>query len=196
MQRTIFDTPVIYPALRRLSRILLGSTGWKAVGGPSGHEKYLLILAPHTSNWDFVIIFTIAFATDIKGHWFGKHSLFKPPLGWFFRWLGGIPIERSKTMNRVDQTIKAFREMDELMITITPEGTRKRTERWKSGFYHIALGAGVPLGFGYLDFKKKEGGIGRFYTLTGDQEKDMEVIARFYEGIEGKHPEKFGSIRL
>lgn len=196
MGMTIFNTPIIYPILKEISKAILRILGWKAVPGPERPSKYLMLLAPHTSNWDFVIIFIIAFATGIKGYWFGKHTLFRPPIGFFFRWFAGIPVERSKSINRVDQTIKQFRERDEFMLTIAPEGTRKRTDRWRSGFYHIALGAGIPLAFGYLDYGKKEGGVGGFYTLTGDKEADMKVISRFYEDKMGKNPERFGSIRL
>jgi len=120
----------------------------------------------------------------------GKDTLFRKPFEGFFKWLGGIPIDRSRSSNVVGQMIDKFHETDRLILTISPSGTRKRVEKWKSGFYHIASRAKVPVVLGFLDFKRKTGGIGPVVTLTGDMEQDMKGIRAFYSNIEGKYPDR------
>ena len=152
--------------------------------------KFVMIAAPHTSNWDFPVMMCIAFKLRAKLYWMGKDALFRRPFKGFFKWLGGIPIDRSRSHNVVDQMVDHFHEMDRLILTIPPSGTRKRVNKWKSGFYHIALGAKVPVVLGFLDFKRKTGGIGPVVVLSGDMEEDMKSIRAFYYSIDGKYPEK------
>ena len=117
----------------------------------------------------------------------GKDSLFKGPLGPVMRWLGGLPIDRSKANNVVQSTIDAFNSHDRLIVLIPPEGTRAKVSEWKKGFYHIAHGAGVPIGRGFLDFGRKVGGFGPTFYPTGDVDKDIAAIQEFYQDIKGKY---------
>lgn len=182
--------------LKLIGRLLCFLTGWKAEGVRPDMPKFVLIAAPHTTNWDFP--YTIAFAEifGLKIRWMGKHTLFKWPFGGFMRALGGIPVHREKRTNMVDAMASDFKNYQELCLTIPAEGTRSRTEYWKSGFYHVALKAGVPIVPGYLDYKRKRGGFGPAIMPTGDIKADMDKIRAFYAGKAGKYPENFGPIRL
>jgi len=191
MHRTVFETPVLRTIMKLGGGALLKVLGWKGVYKPKRPKKYFAIFAPHTSNWDFPILISIALKLDIRSYWMGKNSLFKRPYGWFFKWLGGIPIDRSRSVNTVDQFIGHFNDHENLVLVNAPEGTRSRVGKWKSGFYHIATGASVPIALVYLDYKEKIGGIGQIFHTTGDYEKDMDTIMDFYRSITPKHPEKF-----
>jgi 1-acyl-sn-glycerol-3-phosphate acyltransferase len=156
----------------------------------------VLVVAPHTSNWDFLVMLLLAAALRLKVTWMGKHTLFRPPFGWIMRRLGGLPIDRGARHNIVEQAVGSFRVYDRLLLAILPEGTRKRTPYWRSGFYHIALGAHVPIALGFADYRRKVGGIGRVIVPSGDVDADMALIRDFYSGIIGKRPDQFGEIRL
>jgi 1-acyl-sn-glycerol-3-phosphate acyltransferase len=123
----------------------------------------------------------------------GKNSLFPPVIGIIMRWLGGIPVDRSQAGNLVQGTIDAFDRSEKLLVIVPPEGTRGKVTRWKTGFYYIAHGAGVPLGLGYVDFKEKIGGVGKMFYPSGNIEQDMLEIRAFYAGITGKNPQQFDS---
>jgi len=187
---TIFDTPILRTVLRWISICLLKFSGWKTEGSLPNIPKFVMIAAPHTSNWDFPIMMFIAFKLKGKLSWMGKDTLFRKPFNYLFKWLGGIPIERSRANNVVDQMVEKFHEADRLILTIPPSGTRKKVKKWKSGFYHIAVGAKVPVVLGFLDFKRKTGGVGLLVTITGNMEQDMQRISAFYADIEGKYPGK------
>ena len=187
---TIFDTPVLKTVIRWVSIFLLKLSGWRTEGKLPDLPKFVMIAAPHTSNWDFPIMMFIAFKLRGKLYWMGKDTIFKKPFKRFFKWLGGIPIDRSCSNNVVDQMVDTFHAADKLILTIPPSGTRKKVNKWKSGFYHIATGAGIPVVLGFLDFKRKTGGIGPVITTTGDMEQDMRGIRAFYSDMEGKHPQK------
>lgn len=174
---------------RALSRRLLGLFGWKAVGELPPLKKAVIIAAPHTTNWDFVLMLLVTTALGIHPSWMGKHTLFKRPFGGLMRRLGGIPIERSAAHNVVDQAVEAYREADELMVVIPPEGTRSRAKRWKSGFYHIAKGAGVPIALAFVDFPSRQCGIGPIIEPAETFEETLRRIAPFYEGKRGKFVE-------
>lgn len=182
--------------LRRIARALLSLCGWRVRGEPPPLKKYVLIGAPHTSNWDFPVGILALWALRIPGRWVGKHTLFRPPFGWIMRRLGGIPLNRARTRDFVPHMVEEFRRREELVLLIAPEGTRSLTPRWRSGFYHIAHGAGVPIVLGFADFGRKETGIGPVLTPTGDPEADMAKIRAFYEEKTGKRPEKTSPIRL
>ncbi len=152
--------------------------------------KYVVIAAPHTSNWDFVILLFAVVATRVRIHWLGKHTLFRRPFGSLFRWLGGIPIDRSKSGNAVAQMVETFNASDRFVLAIPPEGSRSQVGRWKSGFYHIARGANVPLLLASLDYSKKVAGIGTVFYPTDDAEADTERIRAFYATVTGKFPQK------
>lgn len=190
MQKTIFHSPVLSRVMHKLSRAMLFVLGWTYAEEGHRAPKYVIIAAPHTSNWDFFYTMLVAFALDIKVYAMGKKSLTEGPLGRLMLWLGVIPIDRDKSSNVVAQTIEAFNREDRLVIIIPPSGTRNKVQYWKTGFYHIAHGAGVPIALGYIDYKRKKGGLGPFITPTGDLEADMKIIRKFYAGITGKHPEK------
>jgi 1-acyl-sn-glycerol-3-phosphate acyltransferase len=179
-----------------LASRLLALFGWQAEGEPPNLPKYVLVVAPHTSNWDFPVMLLLAVALGIKATWMGKHTLFRPPLGWLMRLLGGLPIDRTVRHNMVEQAVESFHSRERQVLAILPEGTRKRVPYWKSGFYHIARGAHVPIALGYADFKRKVGGIGRVFIPSGDIEADMAVIRDFYQGVTGARPEQFGPVQL
>ena len=186
MRTTVFDTPILHTIMRCIAIMLMKAFGWKAVGTLPAADKYVGIAAPHTTNWDFVWTICISLKLRVKVFWMGKHTLFKGPAGPIMRWLGGIPIDRTQSGNTVEQSIAAFNTNEKLVLIIPPEGTRSKTRYWKTGFYHIAHGAGVPIAMGFLDFKLKMGGFGPALIPTGDLEADMELIKGFYTNVSGK----------
>jgi 1-acyl-sn-glycerol-3-phosphate acyltransferase len=191
MHYTIFDTPVINVLMHWLARSILWLTGWRIVGGVPEAPKYVLIAAPHTSNWDFPVALMVCFALRLRVYWMGKASLFPPLLGAVMRWLGGIPVNRARSGNLVQATVDAYNSNQRLIVIVPPEGTRSKVPQWKTGFYYIALGAGVPIALGYLDFRRKEAGLSRMFEPTGDIAADMVEIQAFYAGFAGKNPGKF-----
>ena len=167
--------------------------GWRVEGEIPSIRKFVIIAAPHTSNWDFPITLAVAFALKVKIYWMGKAAMFRWPFGGLLRWLGGIPIDRSRSCNVVDQSVQAFQERDQLIMLVPPEGTRKKVGYWKTGFYHIARGAGVPIVLGFLDYRRKAGGIGPTFFPTGRIEEDMLQIRAYYATITGKRQSQFGN---
>ncbi len=185
---TIHETPVITPLMRWASVLFIRATGWTAEGQSPDEKRYVIIAAPHTSNWDFVYTLCMAFVFRIRPLIMMKKEWFRWPMGGFFRWLGALPIDRSGPGNVVAQCIDRFQRLERLVLVVPPSGTRRKVTYWKTGFYHIAHGAGVPVVLGYLDYRRKAGGIGPILRTSGDQSADMNTIHRFYEGIAGKHP--------
>lgn len=178
--------------MRLLSIFLLRLMGWKIVGGPpEGVTKAVFITAPHTSFVDFYIGRLYCWSKRIPIKVFIKKEAFNWYSGWLLKAVGGIPIDRSQPGNRVDISARMIRERDHIFLTITPEGTRKRVEVWKRGFYYIAQKADVPIILSFLDYGKKEVGIGPVLNVTGDIQKDFKTIEDFYRGMQGKHPEMF-----
>jgi len=174
--------------MRTIARFLMFCTRWKSSGTLPNIRKFVLIAAPHTSNWD--LFYTILVAFDLKAniYWMGKDTIFKKPFGYLMRWLGGVPINRSKSNNIVEQSIELFHQSDRLILTVPPSGTRSRVTYWRTGFYHIANGASVPIVMGFLDYRLRTGGIGPLVQPTGDITRDMKVISSFYADITGKYP--------
>ncbi len=179
-----------------IGKAFLGASGWEMTGERPPADRYVIIAAPHTSNWDMPFMLAMAFVYDIPVRWMGKHTLFKPPFGAFFRKLGGIPIVRHRPGGVVGQMVEHFEKNESLVLMVPAEGTRSHVDYWKSGFYRIALAADVPVVLSYLDFSTKSGGIGPTIELTGDIQADMDRIRAFYDGMQGLHPEKVGVIRL
>ena len=175
---------------------ILKSVGWKVEGRLPEIPKYVLIGAPHTSNWDFPFAMLTKWALGFKFNWIGKDSLFRWPLGGLMRRLGGIPVNRRIRTRFIDQMISAYNEREKLVIVITPEGTRSKTEHWKTGFYYIALGAHVPIVMGYIDYERKVVGIGPIFHPSGDIAADIKKIAEFYADKKGKFAEKQGGVRI
>jgi 1-acyl-sn-glycerol-3-phosphate acyltransferase len=181
---------------RKFARALLKALGWRIEGEKLLHKKYVLIAAPHTSNWDFPLMILFGWAFEISISWMGKQSLFAPPLGWVMRALGGVPVNRKDGGNLVDAMVKAFAERESLVVVVPTEGTRVRADYWKSGFYHIAHGANVPIVPSYLDFGQKRGGFGPALPVSGDLKRDMDLLRGFYAPMQGLYPEQFGPVRL
>jgi len=182
--------------LRRAFRFLFERVlGWTLDDELPDLKKYVLLVYPHTSNWDFVIGIIGITALGLPRRWVGKDSLFRPPLGSVMRALGGIPVDRSSKHNFVEQVVDLFNSSDELIVAIAPEGTRSWTDHWRTGFYFIALGAKVPIVLGYLDYSRKRGGIGPTFHPTGDIDADFDAIRAFYADKCGLHPEREGEIR-
>lgn len=191
MQYTIFDTPIVNTIFHYISRFWFWTAGWKTEGNPPDAPKYVLIAAPHTSNWDLVYTLLIAFTYKIKVFWMGKASLFAGWRGPIMRWLGGIAVIREKSTNMVERQIAEFEKHDSLVMIVPPEGTRGKVSYWKTGFYHIAHGANVPICMAFVDYGRKMGGFGPVFNPTGDLEKDMAEVKLFYSGIKGKRADLF-----
>jgi len=169
---------------------------WDVVGQVPAGEKFVLIAAPHTSNWDFFFGLFALYIYRLKVSWIGKHTVFKKPFGGVMRWLGGIAVNRDSQHGVVDQIAKQLQESRKLVIAITPSGTRKSRDYWKSGFYWIAHKAQVPILCGYLDYSNRKACLGLCFFPTGNVKEDMDRIRDFYTGIQGKYPEMAAKIRL
>lgn len=165
--------------------------GWRTHGKMPNLKKYILIAAPHTTNWDFIFFLLIIFKFQIPVHWMGKHTMFIRPFRHLLIRLGGIPIDRSQKSNTVQIMADEFKQADRLIVTIAPSGTRsgeyQNVTEWKSGFYRIAHQAGVPIVCGFVDYQKKMGGIGPVVEPTGDMEEDMARMKAFYADKAGKY---------
>jgi 1-acyl-sn-glycerol-3-phosphate acyltransferase len=179
-----------------IGKAFLRVTGWKMEGERPAVDRYVIIAAPHTSNWDMPFMLAMAFVYDIPVQWMGKHTMFKAPFASFFKRLGGIPIVRHRPGGVVGQMVEHFENNDSLALMVPAEGTRSHVDYWKSGFYHIARGANVPVILSYLDVGKRVGGVGPAIELTGDFRADMDKIREFYAGMQGFRPENIGVIRL
>ncbi|WP_268035343.1 1-acyl-sn-glycerol-3-phosphate acyltransferase [Algoriphagus sp. PAP.12] len=182
--------------MKFLSRIVFWITGWSLNDNwPKGLKKAVLIAIPHTSNWDLLYARSAFYLMDIPVRFTIKKEVMVGPLGWFIKALGGIAIDRKRIPGGRKQTyteamVNMLKESDELVIMVTPEGTRSAVKKWKSGFYHIALGADVPVVVGYLDYKKKEAGIGPAIYPNGDMDGQIEEMMAFGRTVTGKYPEK------
>jgi 1-acyl-sn-glycerol-3-phosphate acyltransferase len=162
--------------------------GWKIVGEKPTCQKYIVVAAPHTSNWDFFIFLLAGFVLRLDVHWMGKDSLFPWPFKRLMVWLGGIPIDRSKNNNVVDQMAEYFCSVERLTVLIPPEGTRAKVEQWKTGFYYIAEKADVPIVLGFIDAATRTAGLGPVFTRTGDVDSDMQAIQGYYKTKRGLKP--------
>jgi 1-acyl-sn-glycerol-3-phosphate acyltransferase len=159
-------------------------------------RKFVLVGAPHTSNWDLLSALMIKYGAGLNMHWIGKDTIFRKPFGGALRRLGGIPVNRRSSNNFVGQIVEVFNRVENLVVAIAPEGTRSKTGYWKTGFYYIAQGAGVPIALGYVDYGQKTVGIGPSFMPTGDIQTDFEHIKDFYSGMQGRYPDKQGEIML
>ena len=183
------------------SRLVLGlclwlyrMRGWRLRGEAPQVRKCVIAGAPHTSNWDFIFFLGATRAYGIHPSFMGKHSLFHWPLTRFMFDMGGIAVNRSSRANYVDQVAAEFARRDDLMLVIAPEGTRKPMPHWRSGFYHIAVAAGVPIVPAWVDHERMEGGLGPPIWPSGDYAADMERIAAFYADMMPGHP-RLGAVR-
>jgi len=188
MARTVFESPFFGVLLCGLSKFYLKLSGWRRVGRMPEVPRCVMIAAPHTSNWDAPIALAMVFAFRLKAHWLVKHTAFRWPFRGLLKWLGAIPIDRTRSTDVVTQMVEELKKPAELILLLAPEGTRKKVTHWKTGFYHIASKAGVPLVLAFLDYARKEGGIGPVFQPTGNLESQMAEILKFYSTVTGKHP--------
>ena len=182
--------------LSRVSMWILKTLGWTVHVDLPDTKKYVAIAAPHTSNWDFLLGIIAAKAVNLKVCWMGKHTIFRWPFGWFFRAIGGTPIHREQGRNHIQQLTDLFNRSEQLVLALAPEGTRSKTDHWKTGFHYIARAANVPIAMGYLDFGHKQVGIGGAFYPSEDIEADFKLIRKFYADRQGKNPENTSLIRV
>lgn len=180
----------------RFCAALLRLFGWRVLFVKPVVPKAVVIVYPHTSNWDFIVGILARFAVDTPIGFIGKDTLFRPPFGGLFRLLGGIPVNRRQSTGFVSGLIEAFARRESLYLAIAPEGTRAKTDHWKSGFYRVALAAGVPLGLAFIDYSRREVGIDTWLSLSGNEAEDLAEIRAYYAAKRGRKPEKEGEIRF
>lgn len=177
--------------MRWVCKLFLWIIGWKTGSTlPLSVKKCVLVGAPHTSNMDYPIALATLYASGVRVRFLAKKSLFKFPLGILMRLTGGLPVDRSKHNNMVDAMVNMFSRLERLVLLIPAEGTRSYVKTWKSGFYYTALGAGVPIALGYLDYGKKIAGFGELFYPTGNYESDLREIQNYYRQFKARHPEK------
>ena len=193
---TIFNTPVVREVLCGMSWVLLKLLGWRVEGTLPKSRRFVLIAAPHTSNWDAFYMIMVAFVFRVNLRWVGKPSLFSFPLGIFMRFIGGIPVGHSHGEHTVDKGVEVIKDMPEIVLAIPPEGSRAKVRYWKTGFYYVALGAQIPVVLGYLDFDKKRTGVGPAVMPSGNIDQDFDLIKGFYKPFKGKYPGETSSTRL
>jgi 1-acyl-sn-glycerol-3-phosphate acyltransferase len=196
---TLPRVPELGPNLQRahsrvaawLGRVAMGLSGWRFEGELPDIRKLVLIVAPHTSNWDFLVGLQAKLALRLGGTFIGKHTLFRWPLGVFMRWLGGVPVDRSAAAGFASEVARVMRDADQMTVVLAPEGTRKRVEQWKSGFYRIAVEAGVPILPVGFDYPRKVVFFAPTFHPTGDYEKDLPQLRAHYRPEMGLRPENY-----
>jgi 1-acyl-sn-glycerol-3-phosphate acyltransferase len=182
--------------LHVVAELLFRLSGWKTEGAVHQPPRFVMIAAPHTSNWDGVIMVLAAYILRVKLVWFLKDTAFFFPFGPFLRFLGALPIDRTARRNVVAQAVARFAQSERLILTVPPEATRKKSKFWKTGFYHIARNAGVPIVLGYIDYRRKVAGLGPAFTPTGDIEADFRVFGEFYAAVTPKFPDQRGIVAV
>lgn len=196
MNESYSHPPEVNILLSGLAWLVMRLLGWKVVGPLPPYPKLVIVAYPHTSNWDGFYMILTAWNAQMRLQWMGKHTLFKPPFGWFIRQLGGVPIDRRSKHNVVEQAIQAFNRQDHMLLVVAPESTRKKVEGWKTGFYHIAMGAGVPLALAMMDYGTKRVHIHQVLHPSGDIEADVAWMREYYADAKGLHPENQSPMRL
>lgn len=166
---------------------MLTALGWRVEGEIPNQPKFVLIVAPHTSNWDFPVGMSAKLALGLGAAWVGKHTIFRWPFGHLLRALGGIPVDRSASNDIVQQIVAEFARRPRMVFALAPEGTRTKVERWKTGFYHIARGAGVPIVPVAFDWEQRAIRIMSPFTPTGDADSDIAELRRLFEGVKGRN---------
>jgi 1-acyl-sn-glycerol-3-phosphate acyltransferase len=179
------------PLSRVVARLLLGLAGWRVEGELPACPKFVVIVAPHTSNWDFFLGILGMFVTGVRASWLGKHTIFRFPLTPVLRWLGGEPIDRSAAHGTVGIAIEHFRTRQQWVLGLSPEGTRRRVDRWKTGFYRIAVGAGVPIVPVTMDYRRRVLGIGSPVTPGPNEAVEVAKLHALFRKEMAKSPEKF-----
>ena len=180
--------------MKILSKIIFWLFGWQAIGTFDYPKKCVVIAAPHTSNWDFFVGKCYGYISGVNAKYLIKSSFFIPVLGTLFKWNGGIPVYRNSNNNIVEQIVSRFNSSNNFRLGITPEGTRSRVEKWKTGFYHIALKANVPILLLAIDYKKKKIGIINSFFPSGDIDRDMLFIQHQFHDIQAKEVRNYNPI--
>jgi 1-acyl-sn-glycerol-3-phosphate acyltransferase len=186
---SVFSTPFVTPILRALARTALRVSGWKVDIHERLDPPFVFIGAPHTSNWDFALLIAALLDLRLDAHWMGKHTLFRFPCGGLMRWLGGIAVDRRAPHNVVAATVAAFKANPGLIVCVPPEGTRRKVERWRTGFYFIAHGADVPIVMTVIDAEHKRIGLLGIYRPSGNIDYDLPLIQHHYHDFHGLRPE-------
>jgi len=176
--------------LRKIARFGINISGWTIKGMVPDEERIVIIAAPHTSNWDFVLAMLAIFGLNIKLRWLGKHSIFKPGFKNFFKWLGGIPVYRDNPSNLIDNVVKIVKKEKSIVIAMTPEGTRKKVKRWKTGFLRIAKQTHSKILLISIDAPTKSIEIGNIFNPTGNSEDDLAFIQKYYSSFRGINHQK------
>lgn len=194
MRYTLFSTPVLTPLLRVLSKISLKIIRWRVEGSlPTDHKKYVLIVAPHTSNWDFILfVFTVS-VLRLQPSVLIKHTLFIGPLGWFLRYCGAIPVNRKQAGSLVTYISDIYAAKEEFVLIITPEGTRSPNAKWKRGFHHVATTAGVPILVVYVDSARRKIGVEGLMQPGEDIDADIQTLKTFFDTKKGLKPQNYAS---
>lgn len=194
--RTVYDLAPAVTLLRGVSGAVLRLRGWRVEGQRPDAPRFVVIAAPHTSAWDAPLMIAAALQIGIRLHWLGASWYFTWPVAGLIRWLGGVPIDRGRSDSRVQTTAQMMAAYDHIGVAISPEGSRKLVPRWRTGFYHLAVAAEVPLVLTSLDHRTKRATIGPELLPTGDIEADMVEIRAFYDGVEGRYPDQQGPITV
>lgn len=172
--------------VRWLGNRVVRSSNWRVVGEFPDVPKLVAIAAPHSSNWDGIFGIAAAYAMGVRATWMGKHSLFKFGLGRLMQGLGGIATDRSNPHGAVGQMVELFKAREKLWLFLAPEGTRKPVKKWRTGFWHIAMEAGVPILLVHIDFSQRHIAVGPLFHPTGDKERDLQALYDHYRPIKGK----------
>jgi 1-acyl-sn-glycerol-3-phosphate acyltransferase len=190
LKSTIFNTPILSYLFHHLAKAVMRLAGWQVKGTLPDLPKFILIGAPHTSNWDFVLFLGVIFTLRANVRFMGKVELFRKPFGWFFHYCGGVPVDRKKSTGLVEQMVEACNQSEKFILTIAPEGTRHHVVEWKRGFYHIAKNAGIPIVIAIVDGKHKTVRVGQVFHPTEDMEADLKSIQEFFAGVVGINPRR------
>lgn len=188
--------PEISIPVTRFARFVFGLFGWHGENELPNFPKMVILGAPHTSNWDGAVFYTMTLILRAKLKFIGKHTLFRFPFGGIMRWAGGIPVNRATSKNAVEQVVDAFNAAENMALVIAPEGTRKKTKFWKTGFYYIALGANVPIVMATIDYRRRVCSIGPHFMPTGDIQADFEIIKQYYGDKQGRHHDRKSELAL
>lgn len=180
----------------RISRFILKLIGWQLEEQLPQANRYVLIGYPHTSNWDFILGMLAKWAMGMPLNWVAKHSMFWGPFKYLFVAMGGVPLNRGKSSGFIQKNIELFEQRQSFVLGIMPEGTRSKTQRLRTGFYHIAHGANVPIALAYLDYKNKKLGVGKMIQTSGDINVDFEVIKEFYKDKTGFNPKNQNELKI
>jgi 1-acyl-sn-glycerol-3-phosphate acyltransferase len=174
-----------------IAGLMLTLAGWRVVGTLPACPRFVVIVAPHTSSWDFLVAVLAMFATDLRISWLGKHTIFRWPFGPILRWLGGEPLDRSAPGRTVPHAIERFRERPQWVLGLSPEGTRRRVEHWKSGFHRIAAAAGVPIVPVWIDYQRREVGVGAPFSPGRDEAADVSALRAVFRKKMARRPERY-----